>query len=99
MTASGVNIANIIKVLAPGNLFTGTFTFTKSGVLGASSYGTVGFGQPYTYTARPTALELTYKTSSVPTFIQSGVMPMNLRQDMTRQALWYALSIGMQGTM
>ena len=63
MTASGVNIANIIKVLAPGNLFTGTFTFTKSGVLGASSYGTVGFGQPYTYTARPTALELTYKTS------------------------------------
>lgn len=62
MTASGLNLG-FIKVLAPGNLFTGTFTFTKSGVLGASSYGTVGFGQPYTYTARPTALELTYKTS------------------------------------
>lgn len=62
MTASGLDLG-FIKVLAPGNLFTGTFTFTKSGVLGASSYGTVGFGQPYTYTARPTALELTYKTS------------------------------------
>lgn len=64
MTASGVDLSFIgIKVLAPGNLFTGTFTFNKSGIGGMSSYGTVGFGQPYTYTARPTALELTYKTS------------------------------------
>ena len=51
----------IIGILAPGNLFTGTFTFVKQGVFGATSYGTVGFGQKYTYTARPTALTLNYK--------------------------------------
>lgn len=53
----------IIGILAPGNLFTGTFTFVKQGILGATSYGTVGFGQTYTYTARPTALQLNYKAS------------------------------------
>ena len=53
----------IIGILAPGNLFTGTFTFVKQGILGATSYGTVGFGQKYTYTARPTALQLNYKAS------------------------------------
>lgn len=53
----------IIGILAPGNLFTGTFTFVKQGFLGATSYGTVGFGQKYTYTARPTALQLNYKAS------------------------------------
>lgn len=52
-----------LGILAPGNLFTGTFTFVKSGVFGAKSYGTVGFGQKYTYTARPTALQLNYKVS------------------------------------
>lgn len=51
----------IIGILAPGNLFTGTFTFVKQGFLGATSYGTVGFGQKYTYTARPTALKLSHK--------------------------------------
>lgn len=53
----------IISILAPGNLFTGTFTFVKQGIFGATSYGTVGFGQKYTYTARPTALQLNYKAS------------------------------------
>lgn len=51
----------IIGILAPGNLFTGTFTFVKQGIFGATSYGTVGFGQKYTYTARPTALTLNHK--------------------------------------
>lgn len=52
-----------LGILAPGNLFTGTFTFVKQGLFGATSYGTVGFGQKYTYTARPTALQLNYKIS------------------------------------
>lgn len=51
----------IFSILAPGNLFTGTFTFVKQGFAGMTSYGTVGFGQKYTYTARPTALQLSYK--------------------------------------
>lgn len=62
MKASGLNLG-FLKVLAPGNLFTGTFTFTKAGTLGMNSYGVVGFGQKYTYTARPTALKLNYKVS------------------------------------
>lgn len=62
MKASGLNLG-FLKVLAPGNLFTGTFTFTKAGTLGMNSYGVVGFGQKYTYTARPTALKLNYKIS------------------------------------
>ena len=40
-------------VLASGNLFTGKF------VMNGMS-GTVNFGQPYTYTARPSALKLRY---------------------------------------
>lgn len=42
-----------VGILAAGNLFTGTFKF-------ASLAGTVSFGQKYTYTARPTALDLKY---------------------------------------
>lgn len=42
-----------LGILASGNLFTGKF------VMGGFS-GTVNFGQPYTYTARPTALQLRY---------------------------------------
>lgn len=38
-------------VLASGNLFTGTFTMNGMA-------GTVGFGQPYTWTARPTAMRV-----------------------------------------
>lgn len=45
--------------LAPGNLFTGTFKF--NGVLKGT--GTVAFGQKYIYSARPTALKLTYKAT------------------------------------
>ena len=45
--------------LAPGNLFTGTFTF--NGIF--SQTGTVDFGQAFTYTARPTALKLYYKAT------------------------------------
>ncbi len=53
-----------LSILAPGNLFTGTFDFVYQGFLGASSYGTVNFGQKYDYgNARPTALQLTYKAS------------------------------------
>lgn len=44
--------------LAPGNLFTGTFKF--NGAL--SGTGTVAFGQKTTYTARPTAIKLWYKS-------------------------------------
>lgn len=40
-------------VLASGNLFTGTFTMNGMA-------GTVGFGQPYTWQARPTALRVKY---------------------------------------
>ena len=42
-----------LNILASGNLFTGKF------VMGGMS-GTVNFGQPYTYTARPSALKLRY---------------------------------------
>lgn len=45
--------------LAPGNLFTGTFKF--NGIF--QQTGTVGFGQKFTYTARPTALKLYYKAT------------------------------------
>lgn len=55
---------SVFSILAPGNLFTGTFDFTKEGFMGSSSYGTVGFGQKYDYkNARPTALNLTYKAT------------------------------------
>ena len=40
-------------VLASGNLFTGNFVMSMM-------TGTVNFGQPYTYSARPTALKLRY---------------------------------------
>lgn len=42
-----------IKMLAAGNLFTGTF-------YRPSTTGTVSFGQPYTWQARPTALRIQY---------------------------------------
>ena len=45
--------ASTLGILASGNLFTGKFVM-------ASTSGTVHFGQPYTYTARPTALKLRY---------------------------------------
>lgn len=48
----------LIGILAPGNLFTGTFKFEL-----LKQTGTVGFGQKYTYSARPTALTLTYKAA------------------------------------
>ena len=41
-------------VFAPGNLFTGDFTFAGMG-------GTVAFGKPYGWTARPRALKVRYK--------------------------------------
>lgn len=41
-------------VFAPGNMFTGDFVFAGMG-------GTVKFGKPYTYTARPRALKLRVK--------------------------------------
>jgi len=41
-------------VFAPGNMFTGQFVYTGLN-------GTVGFGQPYTWTARPRALKVRYK--------------------------------------
>ena len=41
--------------LAAGNLFFGTFVFS-----GFTGPGTVGFGQEYTYTARPKALSVKY---------------------------------------
>lgn len=45
--------ASTLGILASGNLFTGKFVM-------AGTYGTVHFGQPYTYTARPSALKLRY---------------------------------------
>lgn len=48
-------------VLAPGNLFTGTFNFVSQSL--TKKTGTVGFGQKYIYTARPTALQLKYKAA------------------------------------
>ncbi len=48
-----------IYSLAAGNLFTGTFIMS-------STTGTVGFGQKYTYTARPTALRLKYRSQVGP---------------------------------
>lgn len=50
-----------VIVLAPGNLFTGTFNFASQGL--TQKTGTVGFGQKYVYTARPTALQLNYKAA------------------------------------
>ncbi|MDE5691422.1 MAG: PCMD domain-containing protein [Alistipes sp.] len=41
-------------VFAPGNLFVGDFTFAGMG-------GTVAFGKPYGWTARPRALKVRYK--------------------------------------
>lgn len=41
------------KILAAGNLFTGTFKMSGTN-------GTVGFGQPFTYTARPRSLRFRY---------------------------------------
>ncbi len=45
--------------IAPGNLFTGLFKF--NGIMAQT--GTVSFGQPYTYTARPTGLKFRYKAN------------------------------------
>ncbi|WP_418992748.1 DUF4493 domain-containing protein [Alistipes sp.] len=49
------NMQSTYYIAAPaaGNLFTGTFNMS-------GTTGTVGFGQPYTYTARPRALRLKY---------------------------------------
>lgn len=44
-----------LKILASGNLFFGTFNFQ-----GFTGPGTVGFGQKYNYTARPSALKVLY---------------------------------------
>ena len=44
---------SVAGAIAAGNLFTGTFRMN-------SFTGTVGFGQPYLYTARPRALRLNY---------------------------------------
>lgn len=43
------------NMLASGNLFTGSFKFSLF-----EGSGTVSFGRPYTWTARPTALHLKY---------------------------------------
>ncbi len=51
-----------VIVLAAGNLFTGTFKYTSkytSARLGGT--GAVNFGQKYTYTARPSALQVKYR--------------------------------------
>lgn len=45
-----------IAAMAAGNLFTGVFEMS-------GFTGTVGFGQPYVYTARPRALRLNYHAS------------------------------------
>lgn len=47
-----------VIVLAAGNLFTGTFQYTSAGLGGT---GAVKFGQKYTYTARPSALQVKYR--------------------------------------
>ena len=47
-----------VIVLAAGNLFTGTFKYTSAGLGGT---GAVNFGQKYTYTARPSALQVKYR--------------------------------------
>ncbi len=57
LQASAVNIMGIIKLLTPGNLFTGTFAMNGTN-------GTANFGQPYTYTARPTALRVNYRAKT-----------------------------------
>lgn len=44
--------------MAAGNLFTGTFKYTSAGLGGT---GAVNFGQKYTYTARPSALQVKYR--------------------------------------
>lgn len=45
---------NAAGVLGSGNLFTGLFTFNSN------MSGTVSFGKPYTWTARPSALHVKY---------------------------------------
>lgn len=67
--------SDTLGVLASGNLFTGIFTMT-----GMS--GTVGFGQPYTWTARPTALQVklhaTVGTVDIASYeIEEGKKPLN----------------------
>ena len=47
-----------VIVLAAGNLFTGTFKYTSARLGGT---GAVNFGQKYTYTARPSALQVKYR--------------------------------------
>lgn len=52
------NMQSTYYIVAPaaGNLFTGTFRMS-------GTTGTVSFGQPYAYTARPTGLRLRYHAS------------------------------------
>lgn len=49
-----------LSLLASGNLFTGTFNFV-------GTTGTVGFGQPYTWDARPTSLKVKYYAEKIGT--------------------------------
>lgn len=46
-------------VLAAGNLFTGTFEYSSTSMLGGT--GSVNFGQKYTFDARPTSLKVRYR--------------------------------------
>ncbi len=48
-----MSASETLGILASGNLFTGTFSMSGTS-------GTVGFGQKYTYTARPSALKFKY---------------------------------------
>lgn len=48
-----LSASQTIGILAAGNLFTGTFRMS-------GTTGTVGFGQPYAYTARPKSLRVKY---------------------------------------
>lgn len=60
MTASAT-----LGILAAGNLFTGTFNMS-------GTTGSVGFGQKYAYTARPTALRFKYHAKVGTVDIQKG---------------------------
>ncbi|MEG2612769.1 MAG: DUF4493 domain-containing protein, partial [Alistipes sp.] len=56
LSAISNTATSIASMFAPGNLFSGVFNQTGMN-------GTVGFGNKYAYTARPTALKLRYKAN------------------------------------
>ncbi len=56
VTCAKLETTNIVGVLAAGNIFYGDFAY-------ASFTGTVSFGRPFTWTARPRSLKLKYAAS------------------------------------